>query len=169
MGLSSLVSSLFGQSNDPVANLYELKMESLDGEVVDFAGYRGRKLLIVNTASKCGYTGQYKELQQLHESYGDRVTVLAFPANNFLWQEPGSSEEIAEFCRENFGITFRVFRKISVKGTSMHLLYRWLREQSGQSPSWNFCKYIVDESGNVVAFFGSKVNPLDKKIIDLIA
>ena len=144
-------------------------MKSLEGEVIDFNTYRGKKLLIVNTASKCGYTYQYEDLQKLHEQYGDKVTVLGFPANNFLWQEPASNNEIAEFCQKNYGVTFQMFEKISVKGRDKHALYKWLTAKSGESPSWNFCKYLIDEKGEVIGFFGKKVNPLDKEIIDKIA
>lgn len=169
MGFGSvLFNKLFSAQKAPVGDLYDLKMRALDGELVDFAQYRGRNLLIVNTASKCGFTYQYEDLQKLHENYGDKVTVLGFPANNFLWQEPGSNSEIAQFCQKNYGVTFRMFEKISVKGRDKHPLYRWLQEKSGESPSWNFSKYLIDKNGSVVGFYGPKVNPLDKEIIDKI-
>lgn len=148
--------------------MYDLKMNSLDGQLIDFNRYRGKTLIIVNTASKCGHTPQYADLQKLHEELGDKVTILGFPANNFLWQEPGSNDDIAAFCEKNYGVTFQMFEKISVKGRNRHPLYRWLESESGARPSWNFCKYIVDRNGKVVAFFGPKVNPLDQQIIDLI-
>ncbi len=169
MGLMGLGSGLRAQAQDQIKDLYDVKMEALDGELIDFEQYRGKTLLIVNTASKCGYTPQYADLQKLHEMYGDKVTILGFPANNFLWQEPGSNEQIAEFCKANYGVTFRMFEKISVKGKNKHPLYRWLEQESGEAPSWNFCKYVIDGSGHILAFFGSRVNPLDKRIIDLIA
>src|SRR5688572_22959488 len=147
-------------------SIYDFKVKSLDGTQIDFSKYKGKKILIVNTASKCGYTYQYEDLQKLHEQYGDKVTVLGFPANNFLWQEPGSNETIAEFCQKNYGVTFQMFQKISVKGRDKHPLYRWLAKKSGETPSWNFCKYVIDEKGNVAGFFNKNVNPLDKKIID---
>ena len=169
MGLGSFFSGMFARKRAPAADLYAIRMESLQGNMIDFSQYRGKNLLIVNTASKCGYTGQYKELQQLHEQYHDKVTLLAFPANNFWWQEPGSNEDIASFCETNFGVTFQMFKKISVKGNDKHPLYGWLERQSGQLPTWNFCKYAIDAGGKVVGFFGPKVSPLDKKIIDLVA
>lgn len=169
MGLGTFVTNLFGQPQAPVNSIYDLKIASLEGTVVDFSQYKGKTLLIVNTASKCGYTYQYSDLQKLHEQYGDKVVILGFPANNFLWQEPGSNSEIASFCEKNYGVTFQMFEKISVKGRDKHPLYKWLAEESGETPSWNFCKYVVNRDGKVLAFFGPKTNPLDKQIIDLIA
>jgi glutathione peroxidase len=167
MGLAAFISTklmLDGNGKIP-ASLYEVKMKALDGTEVDFGQYKGKHLLIVNTASKCGYTPQYAELEKLHEMYGDRVVVLGFPANNFLWQEPGTSEDIATFCEKNYGVSFQMFEKISVKGRSQHPLYQWLRNKSGHSPSWNFCKYIVTPDGEGVSFFSSKVTPMSDEIL----
>lgn len=150
-------------------SLYEFKMTGLDGSVVDFEKFRGKNLLIVNTASKCGYTPQYDHLQKLHETYGDQVVVLGFPANNFLWQEPGSNAEIASFCEENYGVTFQMFEKISVKGRDQHPLYEWLTARSGKKPSWNFCKYLISPEGEVKGFYGPKVSPLDDVILKQIS
>ena len=147
------------------SSIYDLKMKSLDGKDVDFNEFKGHKLLIVNTASKCGKTPQYAGLQKLHEQYGNKITVLGFPANNFLWQEPGSSSDIAEFCERNYGVTFRMFEKISVKGNDQAPLYSWLQSKTGHKPDWNFAKYIVSEDGSKVEFFNSSVQPLDTKII----
>lgn len=149
------------------ASLYDFKMNSLDGQQIDFAQYKGKTLLIVNTASKCGYTPQYTELQKLHEQFGNKITVLGFPANNFGGQEPGSSAEIASFCKQNYGVTFQMFDKISVKGADQHPLYQFLKEKTGQEPTWNFCKYLVKPDGSIT-FFSSKVTPLDKQIIDAL-
>ncbi len=146
------------------ASLYDFKINALDGKSVDFNKYKGKTLLIVNTASKCGYTPQYAELQKLHELYGNKVTILGFPANNFGAQEPGSNSEIADFCQKNYGVTFQMFEKISVKGDDQHPLYQWLKEKTGQEPSWNFCKYLVKPDGTV-KFFSSKVKPLDDQIV----
>lgn len=151
------------------AAVYDFKIPSLQGDTIDFARYKGKNLLIVNTASKCGYTYQYEDLQKLHEQYGDKVAVLGFPANNFLWQEPGSNDEIASFCQKNYGVTFQMFQKVSVKGTDQHPLYQWLEAKTGMRPGWNFCKYVLDKNGNVVGFFGPKVKPLDKQILDKIS
>jgi len=146
-------------------SLYDFKMNSLDGKSIDFSQYKGKTLLIVNTASKCGYTPQYSELQKLHELYGNKVTILGFPANNFGAQEPGTNAEIGEFCQKNYGVTFQMFEKISVKGTDQSELYKWLKEKTGHEPTWNFCKYIVKPDGTV-KFFASKVKPMDKEILD---
>jgi glutathione peroxidase len=173
MGLRGLINKIFGGggggSSDIPASIYDFKMKSLSGKEVDFSQFLGKNLLIVNTASKCGYTYQYKGLQKLHEQYGDKVTVLGFPANNFLWQEPGSNKNIEEFCEINYGVTFPMFEKVSVKGSDQHPLYTWLQHKSGKKPSWNFCKYLIDKSGNVTAFFDKGVEPLDKQIVDKIS
>jgi glutathione peroxidase len=143
-------------------------MRSLNGKEIDFSKFKGKKLLIVNTASKCGLTPQYKDLERLHEQYGNKVTVLGFPANNFLWQEPGTNSEIAEFCEINYGVQFQMFEKISVKGGDQHPLYSWLQAKTGEKPDWNFAKYLVNEDGTQVEFFKSKVQPLDSRILDKI-
>jgi glutathione peroxidase len=155
--------------NQAPGSIYDFKVTSLKGELIDFARYRGKKLLIVNTASKCSYTKQYEDLQQLHERYSGKLTVLGFPANDFLWQERGTNQDIAEFCSINYGVTFQMFEKITVKGRSMHPLFKWLKLKSGKEPTWNFSKYLIDEKGNVMDFFQPNVNPLDQKIIDKIS
>lgn len=170
MGLAAFISSRLTPRTGAVpGSLYDLRMKALDGTEIDLARYKGRHLLIVNTASKCGFTPQYAELEKLHETYGDRVVVLGFPANNFLWQEPGSNEEIASFCQKNYGVSFQMFEKISVKGRDQHPLYQWLRKKSGASPSWNFCKYVVSPDGQKVTFFPSKVTPMSPEILKALA
>jgi glutathione peroxidase len=154
----------------PMTSFYDFKMRSINGEEIDFIEFEGKKVLIVNVASKCGYTPQYSDLQKLHKEYGDKVVILGFPANNFGGQEPGSNEEIAEFCESNFGVSFRMFEKVSVKGVDKHPLYRWLSDKSqngwnDQEPTWNFCKYLINENGELVKFYPSSVNPTDEKII----
>jgi glutathione peroxidase len=149
-------------------SIYDFKVRSLDGKEVDFSKYKGNKLLIVNTASKCGKTPQYAGLEKLHEEYGNKVTVLGFPANNFLWQEPGTNSEIAEFCERNYGVRFQMFEKVSVKGSDQHPLYTWLQSKTGEKPDWNFAKYLVSEDGTEVQFFKSGVEPLDSRIVDKI-
>jgi glutathione peroxidase len=150
-----------------INSIYDFKVNSIDGKEIDFAQYKGKNLLIVNVASKCGFTPQYGELEKLHELHGDKVTILGFPANNFGAQEPGSNLQIAEFCQKNYGVSFQMFEKISVKGDDQHALYKWLKEKTGQEPSWNFCKYLVKADGTVT-FFPSKVSPLDPQIVDAI-
>ncbi|TDQ18713.1 glutathione peroxidase [Algoriphagus boseongensis] len=155
------------------SSFYNFKMKDINGKEVDFSSFKGKKLLLVNVASKCGYTKQYAQLQELNETYGDKVVILGFPANNFGGQEPGSNEEIKAFCDTEFGVTFPMFEKISVKGFDKHPLYRWLSDASqngwnNEEPSWNFCKYFINEKGELVKFFPSAVNPLDEEILKLI-
>jgi len=152
-------------------SFYDFKMKALDGTEIDFAAYKGKKVLVVNVASKCGYTPQYAELEKLHEQYGSQVVVLGFPANNFGGQEPGTNEEIGNFCKLNYGVTFRMFEKISVKGDDQAPLYKWLstKELNGwndQAPTWNFCKYLINENGELVKFYSSSVKPLSNEILD---
>ena len=155
------------------SNFYDLKAVTIDGQEISFEKFKGKKVLILNVASKCGYTYQYEGLQKLHELYGNKVSVLGFPANDFLFQERGSNEEIAEFCESNYGVTFQMFEKITTKGKKQSPVYHWLsnKELNGwndQKPSWNFCKYIIDEDGKLVGFFDSKVKPLSEEIVSLI-
>jgi len=145
-------------------SIYDFKINSISGQKIDFSKYKGKTLLIVNTASKCGYTPQYADLQKLNDSYGDKVTILGFPANDFKGQEPGSNAEIAEFCKKNYGVTFQMFEKITVIGKDTHPLFVWLAEKTGEKPTWNFCKYLVKPSG-AVKFFNSKVNPMSQEIL----
>jgi glutathione peroxidase len=148
-------------------SVYDFKINSLEGEIIDFESYRGKNLLIVNVASKCGSTPQYADLEKLHEEFGDQVVILGFPANNFGGQEPGSNIEIAEFCQKNYGVKFQMFEKISVKGEDQHPLYKWLKEKTGEEPTWNFCKYLVKPDGTV-KFFPTKVKPLDNEILNAL-
>jgi glutathione peroxidase len=146
------------------SSFYDLKMNSIDGKPIDFSQYKGKTLLIVNVASKCGNTPQYADLQKLHEQYGGKLEILGFPANNFGGQEPGTNQEIQGFCTKNYGVTFQMFEKISVKGEDQHPLYAWLKEKTGQEPTWNFCKYVVKPDGTV-KFFSSKVKAFDPQIL----
>lgn len=167
MGLFAWLSGkLFAPAEaDRRGSVYDFALKAIDGRSVSLGQFRGKYLLVVNTASKCGYTPQYADLQKLHELYGERVAVLGFPANNFLWQEPGTNDEIAGFCAKNYGVTFPLFEKISVRGKNQHPLYRWLAAHSGERPTWNFCKYLIDPNGKVTGFYGPKVSPLDDIII----
>lgn len=170
MGLVAFLSSKFssGKKRDVAGTVYDFKMKSLDGKEVDLRQFKGKYMLIVNTASNCSYTPQYKALEKLHEQLGHKVAILGFPANNFLWQERGSNEEIATFCERNYGVKFQMFEKISVKGKDKAPLYSWLEAKTGEVPSWNFCKYLISPEGEVLEFFTSQVKPLDKVIIDKI-
>jgi glutathione peroxidase len=170
MGVITFLSGMFSSTEKTeVSNsIYDFKMKTLEGKEIDFSQYRGKKLLIVNTASKCGLTPQYAGLEKLHEQFRDRVNVLGFPANNFLWQEPGTNAEIAEFCERNYGVQFQMFEKISVKGGDKHPLYKWLEAKTGETPDWNFSKYLINEDGTEVTFFKSGVQPLDNQLIGKI-
>ncbi len=164
--------SLLSLFNTP-KQIYDFQVTAIDGTEIDFSNYKGKKLLIVNTASKCGYTPQYEDLQKLHELYGDRIAILGFPSNNFMGQEPGANDEIAKFCKLNYGVEFQMFEKIDVKGKNKHPLYEWLsnKEMNGwndKEPSWNFCKYLIDENGKLVQFYKSSVNPMDQAIIEWV-
>jgi len=154
-------------------NFYKLTANDIDGNIIDFSKFKGKKLLIVNVASKCGYTSQYKDLQELHKKYNDKITILAFPSNNFGFQEPGSNDQIEEFCETNYGIEFQLFEKSDVRGKDSNSVYKWLSsiEDNGwndKSPRWNFFKYLIDETGNLKAVYSSNVNPLDNEIIDFV-
>lgn len=146
-------------------------METIDGAKKALAEYKGEVLLIVNTASRCGYTKQYKTLEQLYEKYKGRgLRILAFPANNFGAQEPGTNAEIRDFCETTFGVSFDMFAKISVKGDDMHPLYRYLTTQAGFDGDikWNFNKFVVDRTGKVVARFDSNVDPMSATMTELV-
>jgi glutathione peroxidase len=154
-------------------SIYDFKLKTLEGEEISLSKFKGKKMLLINVASKCGYTPQYTNLQKLHEQFGSKVVLIGFPANNFGGQEPGSSKDISEFCKKNFGVTFQMMEKISVKGGDMHPLYKWLstKDMNGtinDAPNWNFCKYLIDETGKVVKFFASDVDPLSKDITGLL-
>ena len=156
------------------SKFYDFKMNSLYNEdEIDFSIYKGKKVLLVNTASECGFTPQYKDLQKLHELHGDKIVILGFPANEFGKQEPGSNNEIGAFCEKNYGVTFQMFDKIIVKGENAHPLYKWLstKELNGwneETPNWNFCKYLVNEEGELEKFYASAINPMGDEILTAI-
>ena len=169
--IASFLIDLFSKPNRRMVtnSIYDFKVKSLDGKEIDFTNFKGQKLLIVNTASKCGLTPQYADLEKLHEQYGSKLKVLGFPANDFLRQEPGSNLQIGEFCERNYGVKFQMFEKISVKGQDQHPLYQWLEAKTGRKPDWNFAKYLVSADGEEVTFFRSGLGPLDKRIVDEIS
>ncbi|MFN5704481.1 MAG: glutathione peroxidase [bacterium] len=151
-------------------SFYDFKMKSINGDIIDFSKYKGKKVLIVNTASECGYTKQYKDLEQLNKLHGDKVVIIGFPSNNFGGQEPGSNEEIASFCQKNYGVSFQMYEKVDVTGKNACDLYKWLSDKSlngwnDQSPKWNFNKYLIDENGQLVKYFASNINPMSEEII----
>lgn len=159
------------EGNKP--SVYDFRFKTLQGAEINLNEFKGRKMLLVNVASECGFTPQYKELQQLYEQYGTKVVVIGFPANDFGGQEPGSNQEIATFCEKNYGVTFPVVEKVAVTGPDQHPLYKYLSSKSlngvtDEAPSWNFCKYLINEEGKVVQFFPSKVAPLSSELIAAI-
>ena len=155
-------------------SFYDFKMKTIDGKEFDFAQLKGKKVMIVNTASECGYTPQYEQLQELFKKYGgDNFVILGFPANNFGEQEPGNDATIKTFCTKNFGVTFPIFSKISTKGSDISPLYSWLCSKalngvSDAEVKWNFNKFLIDEKGNWVAWHPSKATPFDLDIVNWI-
>ncbi len=153
---------------------YDFKVKTLEGDDFDLSTLKGKKVLVVNTASKCGFTPQYEDLETMYRKYGgDDFVIVGFPANNFLHQEPGTNEEIREFCTKNYGVTFPMMAKISVKGDDMHPLYKWLttKEENGVLDSkvkWNFQKYLIDENGKLVDVAYPKEKPNSDRIISWV-
>jgi glutathione peroxidase len=157
------------------SSLYDVdfSIHSLEGDKIDFSQFKGKKVLFVNVASKCGFTPQYKELQELNDQYKDKLVVIGLPCNQFGSQEPGTSEEIATFCEKNYGVQFLITEKIEVKGDQQHKLYQWLTNDSENGKvdvavKWNFQKYLIDEDGKMIDYFMSTTKPLSSKITDLL-
>lgn len=151
-------------------SIYDFKVTGLDGKMIDLANYKGKKIMIVNTASKCGLTPQYEGLEKLYEANKDKLVIIGFPANNFKQQEPGSNEEIAEFCKKNYGVSFPMAEKVSVKGEDIHPLFKWLVDEAAlkgiKDPiTWNFTKFLVNEKGELVTVFPPKTSPLSEEIL----
>jgi glutathione peroxidase len=158
---------------DPVASFYDLSASLIDGQEVSMNSYKGKKILIVNVASKCGLTPQYSELEELYQKYSENLIVLGFPANDFLRQEPGSNKDISSFCSNNYSVTFPLFEKIKVKGSKKHQVYDWLSDSkkngwNKKGPSWNFTKYLIDENGKLIKRFSPRTSPLSSEITSLI-
>ena len=166
-------------------SIYDFKVPGLDGEI-DFSKYKGKKIMIVNTASQCGNTPQYKDLEALYKKYNDKLVIVGFPANNFGAQESGTNAEIKEFCKKEFSVTFPMSEKVSVKGDDIHPLYKWLIEQSKEMAKnvpadnskdlvwkkflqdpviWNFTKFLLDENGKLIAVFHHKSNPMSEEVV----
>lgn len=160
-------------SVSPSLYTQNIKIKTIDGKKLDLSTFKGKKVLFVNTASKCGYTPQYKALQSLAEKYKDKLIVVGLPCNQFGGQEPGSEKEIAQFCEKNYGVKFNLTEKIKVKGEEQHPIYQWLtqKKMNGLKDSkvnWNFQKYLIDENGQLIEVFGSSTKPLSKEITDLL-
>ena len=167
---------IFSQTNNVVPkSIHSFDVTDIYGNKFDFKSLKGKKVMVVNTASKCGLTYQYKNLEKLYKDYkDDNFVIIGFPANNFLWQEPGSNEKIASFCKENYGVSFPMMSKISVKGSTIHPIYEFLTKKSengvlDSSVSWNFQKYLIDENGYIVRVVSPRTKPDDQSIIDWIS
>lgn len=171
--LRAITDSLFSSEKKTPSKakipLYEIKIDSLQGKTINLSDYKGKYILFVNVASKCGFTPQYKDLQKLHDLHGDTITIIGVPCNQFGKQEPGNAFEIQEFCQINYGVDFLITEKIDVKGKNQHQLYKWLtdKELNGNRNStvkWNFQKYLIDTDGNLIDYFYSTTNPMSSKI-----
>ncbi|CCH55315.1 Peroxiredoxin [Fibrisoma limi BUZ 3] len=176
MSLSTLVKGIFSDKKEvavapttppaPAKTLYDFTVKSIDGKSVSLSGFKGKKVVVLNVASKCGYTPQYGDWEKFYKEHGSKIVVLGFPANDFASQEPGSNEEIATFCQKNYGVTFPMFEKVVVTGKEQAPLYKWLSSKSlngwnDKAPTWNFCKYVINEQGQLTHFFASGVKPDD--------
>lgn len=149
--------------------IYDFTVESLDGKEINFADFKGKKILIVNTASECGFTPQYADLEKVYEEYKDKLVVVGFPANNFGGQEPGTNTEIGAFCQKNYGVTFPMAAKVSVKGDDMAPIFRYLTEQElngvkNTTILWNFTKFLIDENGKLIDTYVSTTKPTSEAI-----
>lgn len=154
-------------------SIYKFKVASLSGDEIDFSNFKGKKILVVNTASKCGYTPQYEGLENLYNENHDNLVIVGFPANNFGAQEPGSNDQISTFCQQNYGVSFPMAAKVSVKGKDMAPIFAWLtsKKENGVMDvdvKWNFTKFLLDENGQLIASFESKVKPQSEEILELL-
>lgn len=171
MKLFTFILALAFMGTNANTSIHDFQINALDSdEVINFKSFAGKKILIVNVASKCGYTKQYKDLQALYEKYNDRLVIIGMPCNQFLGQESGTESAIAEFCSSQYGVTFPMTTKVDVKGKNQHPIYQWLtsKELNGKedfSVSWNFNKFLIDENGQLIEYYPSVVNPLDAQIV----
>lgn len=184
--MKSLILAMIVASTLTGGSIYDFKIAGLDGNDIDFSKFKGKKIMIVNTASKCGNTPQYAELEKLYEKYKDKLVIVGVPANNFGEQEPGTNSDIKEFCTKNYGVTFPMAEKVSVKGDDIAPLYKYLVDQSKemaktiptdnskdlawksylQNPvTWNFTKFLLDENGKLIAVFHNKINPMSEEVV----
>jgi glutathione peroxidase len=163
-----------GEQNAQVPkSIYDFKVPGLTGGVIDFSEFKGKKILIVNTASECGYTPQFEDLEKLYKKYDGKLVIVGFPANDFGSQEPGSNEEIAAFCKKNYGVTFPMAAKISVKGDDAAPIYQWLTDEKynkskSSTVKWNFQKYLINENGELVEMFPTRVKPLSDEVVEAV-
>ncbi len=173
-GKSKTVDAQTAKESNPNESIYNIKIMQLDEKTaLDLSQYKGKKILFVNTASECGFTPQYEDLQKLQDKYPEKLVVIGSPCNQFGGQEPGNSDQIATFCKKNFGVTFMLTQKLDVKGTNQHPLFQWLTSKSkngvlDSEVKWNFNKFLVDENGKLVAYFASTTGPMSSDITKLI-
>jgi glutathione peroxidase len=161
-----LAASVMGNAQ----SIHSFKVKGIDGKQIDFASFKGKKILVVNTASKCGYTPQYEALEKVYEQYKDKLVIIGFPCNQFGGQEPGTNEEIVSFCKKNYGVTFPLADKIDVKGDQIAPIYQWLTQKGKNGVvdatiSWNFNKFLLDEKGKMIAYYPSNVKPDSEDIL----
>ena len=171
--LGLLLTCTMATAQNTTASLYDIPLTDISGAPLDLSQYKGKKILFVNVASKCGFTSQYDGLQELYNTFKDKLVVIGLPCNQFGGQEPGTAKEIESFCRANYGVDFPLTSKIEVKGASQHPIYKWLtsKSQNGVMDStvrWNFQKYLVDENGQLIDYFYSTTKPMSSKIIKLL-
>src|SRR5688572_8115188 len=187
--MKTLLIAMFVSTTLTGGSIYDFKVPGLDGTDIDFAQYKGKKIMIVNTASKCGNTPQYKDLENLYSKYKDKLVIVGFPANNFGEQEPGTNMDIKEFCTKNYGVTFPLAEKVSVRGDDTHPLFKWLIAESKelakdlptstskdivwkrflQDPViWNFTKFLLDEKGKLIAVFHHKATPMSEEVLQYL-
>lgn len=174
LAVAAFLYSFISKKGLPISSIYQFKAKSIDGEMIDFSKFEGKKLLIVNTASECGFTTQYKALEEIFEKYKDKnFTIIGFPCNQFGGQEPGTSSDIKSFCEKNYNVSFLMMEKVNVKGDSICEIYKWLTNKElngveGSSVKWNFQKYLIDEKGYLVNHYLSITKPTSSKITNWI-
>lgn len=165
---------LHNTNEHPMTSIYDLNVQLNNGKELNLGQYKGKKILLVNTASNCGYTNQYEDLQELYKKFSGSLEIIGFPANDFHEQEKGNDEEIAQFCKINFGVTFPLVKKsVVVPSPQQHPVYQWLtkKDENGwneQAPTWNFSKYLLDENGNLTDYFDPPVSPLSNEVVNAI-
>ncbi len=154
-------------------SIHSFKVTSIDGKTINMASFKGKKILVVNTASKCGYTPQYEALEKVYETYKNKLVIIGFPCNQFGGQEPGSNDEIVAFCKKNYGVTFPLADKVDVKGDNTAAIYQWLTQKAKNGVldatiSWNFNKFLLDENGKMIAYFPSNIKPDSEAILNYL-
>ncbi len=155
-------------------SIHKFKVEGIEGDEIDFATFKGKKMLVVNVASECGYTSQYQQLEELYEEFNDRLVIIGFPSNDFGGQEPGTNEEIKSFCTNRFQVSFPLAAKVKILGQEIHPVYQWLTRQAqngvmDSEVKWNFNKYLLNEDGQLVKYYPSSVSPIDEVILDWVS